>query len=175
MTHPHLNYMEHRDFYNATTELVVSPSQWISCFRGMEMDTLLSTINELLASRTLGSGWDHMPNKVEHHQIATHLPSADEERFDLVKRILQTQSVHKALGKDFPMLLLRGQGGAGGSNHYFAVTQNQQGRWLNLNSEGAKSNGIQPCSVFSEEHLLAEALKEHSVTHIVCPTLALYA
>lgn len=175
MTHPHLNYMEHRDFYNATTELVVSPSQWISCFRGMEMDTLLSTINELLASRTLGSGWDHMPNKVEHHQIATHLPSADKERFDLVKRILQTQSVHKALGKDFPMLLLRGQGGAGGSNHYFAVTQNQQGRWLNLNSEGAKSNGIQPCSVFSEEHLLAEALKEHSVTHIVCPTLALYA
>lgn len=171
MTHPHLNYMDNRDFYNATTQLVVSPSQWISCFKGMEMETLLSTINTLLASRTVGSGWDHLPDRVEHHQIATHLPSANEERSVLAERIIQSQAFYKALGQDFPMLLLRGQGGAGGSNHYFAVTQNQQGRWLNLNSEGAKSNGTQPCSVFSEENALAEALKEHSVTHIVCPKL----
>lgn len=173
MTHPDLSYMDNRDIYNRTRTLHVSPSQWISCLRGMEMETLISTMNELLASKTPGTGWDHLPSRVEGYEINTLSDSADQQRYELARRIREAQAVYKALGQDFPMVLLRGQGGAGGSNHYFAVTQNKNGLWLNLNSDGARKSGIHHCRKFSEDDPdeLAQALKDESVTHVVCPVL----
>ncbi len=164
--HPGMNVLDDRAFFDSLDSLHFSPSDWVSANKGLEMEKLVPVINDILNTREPHSAYRNWPDSVSVYDVNA-CGGADL----LAEQVLKTQKEMRAHGKECPLIVLRGNGGRGGSNHYFTIVPNKNGDWISLNSDGTRINGVQPCRRFADAQDLAEGFRNNSVTHIVCATL----
>lgn len=169
---PRKDWVNHADELNSIQELTITPSDWLSAFAEVGLDTVTRVIKNILVSCEDNPDWSHLPEDVEYTVLMDKDEAAQNKKIvDLAKDIQTNIPVYMNLEKELSLIVLVGSGQSA-NNHFYTISYNKASdSWISLDSAGAKKAGIQDCAEFCKNSELEQALLNHKVQAAVVPPL----